>query len=231
MASQPGLVSLPAATKPAAGRTSASTNAQHRQRQGAVGRTSVAATRRTPPCGQRTRRSAPDPAAATAPRRGRRQGPGALDAAPGPWSVASSRQTSVLLRGHRGRVRPAWRSGRGSRGPRSPWRATPCGGRRWSSWPGCRWCLRRDRLGARVRGLDGLLGGRLGASWRRPRPWSSALSATLVAWAAVFCATEVTLLDASTTTSAVSSRTSSRVSSTVSTARSARRTTRRKPGW
>src|SRR3954452_7567671 len=59
----------------------------------------------------------------------------------------------------------------------------------------------------------------------------SALSATLVARAAVFCATEVALLDASTTLVALSSRTSSRVSSTVSTARSARRTTRRKPGW
>src|SRR3954470_18528154 len=58
----------------------------------------------------------------------------------------------------------------------------------------------------------------------------SALSATLVARAAVFCATEVALLDTSTTFVALSSRTSSRVSSTVSTARSARRTIRRKPG-
>src|SRR5215212_3577819 len=94
-----------------------------------------------------------------------RQGPGALVAAPGPWSVVRRRATtrsavspwtSVLLGGHRGRVGRLGGGGAGH-GRRGALDRRRAGGR------GAR--LGRDGLDGgglgRLRGLDGLLGGGL----------------------------------------------------------------------
>src|ERR1700712_2940196 len=75
-----------------------------------------------------------------------RQGPGALLAAPGPWSVG--RQTSVLLRGDRSRVGRLGGAGAGHAGRRRLGRGLLRGG--------------GGALLGSLRRLDGLLGGRLG---------------------------------------------------------------------
>src|SRR3954453_7660072 len=238
IAAQAGFVSLPAATYPAAGRTRASMNAQ------AV---SAIAANRSAVNTQNSNHAmwaslpATDPEirgigtiARDAPRRRgqlseTRQGPGALHAAPGPWSLDVRRRRQFFLAG----------TAVGSAGLAVRARVTR------AEVP-----LAGDLRAAAVvflAAVASVLAGFGSPAFGGFRPlakasavalvasaaastFSSALAATLVALAAVFCATEVTSLEASTTASAVSSSTSSTVSSMASTACSARRTTRRKPG-
>ena len=199
-----------------------------RQREGAVEQHVVDQPVELPHDGQgtrRRRRTTRPRRPAHAPGRRRAQGPGARVQLRGPASCAVC-VSCCASRGRRSGWR-AWRSGRARREPSWPWPASA-----WrpgpSSWRSSSW--ERGRLA--VTGFS--------STASIVALVLSAASSTLVlglgrdlggAVAAVFCAIEVTSLEASTTVSAVSSRTSSRVSSTASTARSARRTTRRKPGW
>src|SRR3954453_13509475 len=238
IAAQAGFVSLPAATYPAAGRTRASMNAQ------AV---SAIAANRSAVNTQNSNHAmwaslpATDPEirgigtiARDAPRRRgqlseTRQGPGALHAAPGPWSLDVRRRRQFFLAG----------TAVGSAGLAVRARVTradvPLAGDLRASAVVFLAAVASVLAGFGSSTLAGfgssttssavaLVASAAGATF------SSALAPTLVALAAVFCATEVTSLEASTTASAVSSSTSSTVSSMASTACSARRTTRRKPG-
>src|SRR4051794_16000205 len=238
IAAQAGFVSLPAATYPAAGRTRASMNAQ------AV---SAIAANRSAVNTQNSNHAmwaslpATDPEirgigtiARDAPRRRgqlseTRQGPGALHAAPGPWSLDVRRRRQFFLAG----------TAVGSAGLAVRARVTradvPLAGDLRAAA-----VVFLAAVASFVAGFGSSTLAGFGSSTTSSAvalvasaaasTFSSALAATLVALAAVFCATEVTSLEASTTASAVSSSTSSTVSSMASTACSARRTTRRKPG-
>src|SRR3954469_3353212 len=238
IAAQAGFVSLPAATYPAAGRTRASMNAQ------AV---SAIAANRSAVNTQNSNHAmwaslpATDPEirgigtiARDAPRRRgqlseTRQGPGALHAAPGPWSLDVRRRRQFFLAG----------TAVGSAGLAVRARVTradvPLAGDLRAAA-----VVFLAAVASFVAGFGSSTLAGFGSSTTSSAvalvasaaasTFSSALAATLVALAAVFCATEVTSLEASTTASAVSSSTSSTVSSIASTACSARRTTRRKPG-
>ena len=175
-------------------------NAHAGERQGSPGQDQEQQPVERRHAGKRTRRSARKRGRGAATPDGGRartaQGPGALMQlrGPGRCDVRSGRQfflagTAVGF-GRLGGA-GAGHAGRGGLGGRG------LAGRRWSSWPACRsWPSAVTGLAPEFGASTAFSAVALVVSAASSTLFS-ALSATLVAWAAVFCATEVTLLEAS----------------------------------